>query len=32
MNKDRLADVCVTKSSATLCNKSGDGKGGTHAW
>jgi hypothetical protein len=32
MNKDRLADVCVTRSSASLCNKTGDGKGGTHTW
>jgi hypothetical protein len=33
VNKDRLADVCVTRSSSALCKKTGRGEGGgTHTW
>jgi hypothetical protein len=32
INKDRLADVCTTRSSAKVCAKTGNGTGGTHTW
>lgn len=31
-NKYRLADVCTSKSSSTLCATTGNGTGGTHTW